>query len=426
MKKLVLIISIFFFFISSIKANDYPNIAVAITNNDGLIGALEKAAANQFYMTHPDIFDFLFIYTTFAPTINIQQGIAIEYTVKGINREGSFTGYGPASTWGSAGKLIGAARMVNIDMYPDNPDVAISTNIISPFAGMTHIELLAHEWSHYWLASLNFKKEGMSYEHTGLRGWEDGANNHWSADFMSGPSVMYGGDITDNGDGTFTYQFGNPKIYGPLDLYAMGFIPPEEVGELFFLCQSSNIDQCREGNPSVPAPKTSSPVVRSGWHKHTVTIDDIIRVHGERKPSYEDAPKHFNIAFIIVAKEGTYPFPHQLERLEQTRLRFQEWFPWATGERATVCTQLDGNCFEEEPDDSELPDDEDETIDENVEIPDDDNGYDPVPDVDVTVDKDKEVEDKDVAVSDTHSQPHDDDDYSFTDDEIGCGCTIIF
>ncbi|HDT11861.1 MAG TPA: hypothetical protein ENN58_03895 [bacterium] len=423
MKNLVLIISLVFLSISSIKANDYPNIAVVNTNSDGLIGVVEKAAANIFYMNHPDVFDFLFVYTSFAPTMNMQQGLAIEYTVKGINREGAFTGYGPASAWGSAGRLIGAARMVNIDMYPDDPDAAISTNPISPYAGMTHIELLAHEWSHYWLASLNFKKEGMNYEHTGLRGWEDGANNHWSGDFMSGPSVMYGGDITDNGDGTFTYQFSNPKKYGQLDLYTMGFIPPEEVGELFFLCKSEDINQCTEGDPSVPAPKTTSPSVKSDRYKHTVTIDDIIRVHGEREPASENAPKHFNIAFILVAKEGFYPLPHQFERLEQTRVRFQEWFSWATGGRATVCTELDGDCSEEEPDE-EILIDEDESIDENTETP-DDNEDDPVPDSEITVDKDNEKEDKDIAVSDTSGETYDDD-YGFDEDETGCGCTMIF
>jgi len=424
MKRVVFGICFLLFAFFSINANDFPHIAVVNTNSDGLIGVVDKAAGNQFYMNHPDIFDFLFVYTSFPPTMNMQQGLAIQYTVKGIGREGNFTGYGPASAWGSAGRLIGAARMVNIDMYPDNPDVAISTNIISPFAGMSHIELLAHEWSHYWLASLNFKKEGMSYDHTGLRGWEDGANNHWSGDFMSGPSVMYGGDITDNGDGTFTYQFGNPKKYGQLDLYAMGFIPPEEVGELFFLCKSSDISQCKEGNPAVPAAKTSPASIKSGLHKHVVTIDDIARSMGVRDPSSENSPKHFNIAFILVAKEGFYPLPHQLQKLENTRVRFEEWFTWATGGRGTVCTRLDGNCFgEEEPDDEPVID-EDEYIDENHEMPDESEIT--KPDPEPMSDKDTETEDKDVSVPDKNNEIQDDEKDFSGEDETGCGCSIIY
>ena len=428
MKKLVF--ALIFCLSFSAYADDFENIAQINTNDDGLIGAIEKSAANFFYMGHPDIYDFLFIYTTFTPTINMQQGIPIQYTVQGIAREG-ITGYGKPADWGSAGKLLGAARMVNIDMYPDDPDAAISTGALSPYQGMSTIELQAHEWSHYWLATMDFRKEGMTENHTGLRGWEDGANNHWNADFMSGPSVMYGGDIVDNEDGTFTYTFSNPKKYGQLDLYTMGLIPPEEVGEMFFTCSSENIEECREGSASVPIAKTAEPKTKSGLYKHVVTIDDVIRAMGERVPACEDSPKHFNIAFIIVSKFGVTPFPQQLQKLENIRVRFQEWFTWATGGRATVCTELDGDCENstEQPDeDTETADEDtavetpDETVDESV--PDETETVDEeeTPDVTETTDEEEitdNTEENDESTSENPDNP-------FIDDEVGCGCTLVF
>lgn len=430
MKKLIittlLLTAIFF----KSYANDYPNIAVVNTNNDGLIGVVEKSAAQLFYMNHPDIYDFLFIFTTFTPSINMQQGIPIQYTVEGINRDpGIINPYGSPDAWGSGGKLLGAARMCNIDQYPDDPDVQISTGLLNPYSGMSTVELLAHEWSHYWLAAMDFKKEGMSENHTGLRGWEDGANQHWSGDFMSGPSVMYGGDITDNGDGTFTYQFDNPKKYGPLDLYVMGFIPPEEVGELFFLCSSTDIEQCREGNPAVPANKTSPDSVKTGWTKHTVSIEDIIRAMGERVPTSADSPKHFNVAFIIANKEGIMPFPNQLQRLETLRVRFQEWFTWATDGKATICTELDGDCENgEENDDDPAVDEDVPVVDDNVETPDETTETpDEEKDEEIQDDKEEETVDDETNDEQIGEATDETDNQEFIEDEsVGCGCTVIF
>lgn len=418
--------------LSYLHSDDYPNIAVINTNDDGLIGVVEKSAAKQFYMNHADIYDFVFIYTTFTPSINMQQGIPIQYTVQGIDRNpGMMNPYGKPADWGSFGKLIGAARMCNIDQYPDDPDAQISTGIINPYSGMSTIELQAHEWSHYWLSAMDFKKEGMVKNHPGLRGCEGtggemGAcepNQHWNASFMSGPSVMYGGDITDNEDETFTFQFDNPKKYGQLDLYVMGLIPPEEVGDLFFLCESSDIEQCREGSPAIPANKTSPDSVKSGLTKHTVTIEDIVRAMGERIPTSAESQKHFNIAFIIANKEGFYPFPNQIQRLENIRVRFQEWFTWATDGKATVCTELDGNCANDISDDDPI-DDEDVSIDENIETSDETTE---VPDEG----KDEEIKDDTESVDDNNhvkddiSEKTDDNTNELIDDESGCGCTVV-
>ncbi len=402
-----------------------PNIAA------GAIGALEMVAGQEFYKTHPDNFDFLVVFTTFTPAMNMQQGLPIQFTVKGINREG-ISLYGPPSKWGSAGRLIGGTRMCHIDQYPDDPDVPISNNPLSPFAGMTTVELLAHEFSHYWLMAMDFRKEGMTENHTGLRGWEDGANQHWNSFASSGPSVMYGSHIVDNGDGSFTQIFSQPRRYGPLDQYVMGLRAPEEVPPTLFLCNYADINQCKEGSPAIPAPKNIPDKIITNMYGHYVTIDDIIRAMGPRIPSAAESPKHWNVAFIIINQPGVEPFPNQLERLETLRVRFQEWFSWATDYRATICTELDGDCGNVEPgDDDTLPDEEidDEWVDDD-EWPDEmESDETPMSD-ETTVDdgqpdtaeKPDTAEQPDSAVTDTGGG----DVVLIGEEESGCGCSVIW
>ncbi|HNT27141.1 MAG TPA: hypothetical protein PKH10_03085, partial [bacterium] len=372
MKRSILLVAILSVFTLHAQNYDVGNIAVVhgdASIASGLIGVLEQAAGQQFYMTHGDLFDFLIIYTTFTPQINMQQGVPIVDAAQGIGRENVGFLYGPASKWGSAGRLKGGVRMIHVDKYPDDPDA----NMAFPLAGLTSVELLAHEFSHYWLSAMDFKKEGAADPHTGLRGWEDGANQHWNHYFSSGPSVMYGSHIVDNGDGSFTFDPATPRKYGPLDQYVMGLRTPEEVGSLFFLCSYADIASCLEGSPSLPTPHTGSIDTISNMYKHEVTMDDILRAMGPRVPAAADAQHDFNAAFIIINLPGVEPFPNQLTRLETLRVRFQEWFSWATDGRGTLCTELDGDCGNVEPTDDDVAPDDTVTDDivTDTELPDD-------------------------------------------------------
>ncbi len=427
MKKLIFSVFLMVTLSLQLFSNEYPHIAVVHTDADNklIMGVTEKAAANIFYQMYPDIFDFLIFYTTFNPAMNMQQGMPIQHPIEGIGREG-WSLYAPPGDWGSAGRLQGAAKMCHIDQYPPFPDDVMPAFMLR---GLTSIELLAHEMGHFWHAAMNFRKEGMAEDHTGLRGWEGleesaGPNQHWNSDFASGPSVMYGHDIVDNEDGTFTYYYDTPRKFGPLDMYVMGLIPPEEMGELFFLCGSSDIENCRQGSAGMPGAKTQSPWTRDNWHKHVVTIDDIVRAMGERKPHHNDAQKHFNVGFIIVNKPGVTPFPEQMEKVERIRVRYEEWWSWATDGKSTICTRLDGDCSEEqeEPDDTEYKDDAYEYPDENTVVPDDE----PVaeqPDDNEVVDDTAEFDD---SGSDDKEKETTDDPPYFYDDETGCSCGLIY
>lgn len=430
---MILTVALLLAFSLGAQTYDVGNIAVVHGGPNiagGAIGVAEQIAAQEFYKTHGDLFDFVIVFTTFTPAINMQQGLPIVDAAQGIGRDGIGVIYGPPSKWGSAGRLKGGVRMCHIDQYPDDPDA----NMAWPLSGLTSVELLAHEFSHFWLAAMDFKKEGDAEPNTGLRGYEnDSVNQHWNYYFSSGPSVMYGSHIVDNGDGSFTFYAGEPRKYGPLDQYVMGLRAPEEVGPLFFLCDYPDISLCKEGNPALPTPHTAAPETVSGKYKHEVTMDDIIRAMGPRVPSAAESQHDFTAAFIIINQPGIEPFPNQLERLDTLRVRFQEWFSWATDGRGTLCTELDGDCTNVEPGDDDVmpdesvddewtPDEEwpDETVFDEVVITDETTVDSELPD---TVEMPDTAEQPDGAVTDTGSGG---DVVLVGEDEKGCGCSIVW
>jgi hypothetical protein len=165
--------------------------------------------------------------------------------------------------------------------------------------------------------------------------------------------------------------------------------------------------------------------VRNNVTKHVVTIEDVIRAMGTRVPSSAEAPKHFNVAFIMVNKPGILPFPQQLEKLDKIRKRYQEWWTWATDGRSTICTELDGDCSSDIPDD-EPANDDNESVDDSVETPDETTE---VPDEvkDEEIQDDTEKDDKNEPIKDDISETPDDQTDDFIEDEsTGCGCTVVF
>ncbi len=427
MRKPVLFFAVFLLSVVSLYGDPYENIAVVHGGpniSGGAINVAERIAANEFYKTHPDIYDFIIVYTTFTPVMNMQQGIMLQSAAEGIGRDPSFwSPHGTPTDWGSEGRLLGGARMCNIDQYPWNPDDPMPF----PLRGLSSIELLAHEMGHFWLSAMNYKKEGASEGSGGLRGCEGATetercspNQHWNSDFSSGPSVMYGHHIVDNEDGTFTYYYDTPRKFGQLDQYVMGLRAPEEVDPMFYLCRSQ---PCHEGNPSLPGSKTSSPSTVS-FEKIEVTMDDIIREMGPRKPSHEEAKKHFNIAFILLNEPGFWPFPEQFAKLDAIRVRYEEWWYWATDGRSTICTRLDGNCdVEEEAPDDDMNDDDQEYPDEWHVEPDD--GHTEQPDMDKSEPDDIEKEEEIIPDDDTAAGEKTDDIWDSFDDETGCSCSFI-
>ncbi len=87
-----------------------------------------------------------------------------------------------------------------------------------------------------------------------------------------------------------TPRIGSP-VFNDLDLYLMGLLPPDQVGDhIVFVNQEQARTQPCTGLFTGPTT--------------TVRISDIVSAVGPRVPHYSVAPKHFRIATIIVSKDG--------------------------------------------------------------------------------------------------------------------------
>ena len=289
-------------------------------------GLCVNHAGIAFYATHPDNYDVLIFFTNkvLGALFDVKMGFPVQSSVAGIGLEPGL--FNPSQV-GSAGRLIQCLKMGSMHDMPDNPQDLYSIPKI------TGIELVAHEIGHQWMAWVMLDMNDGRGPIGILRGFEnDAPNGHWSAWFNSG-SVMYGGILTDNGDGTFTDCSGARK-YGPLDQYLMGLRSAEEVGPLWYV----NVDGSNEGSPSMPFVRDSCSSF-SGT-RVDFTIDDIIRANGARVPA--SSPCHLKVGFAIVHEPGLPPTPEQIAKIDRYRTQLEAWWPAGTDNRGSIDASLSG------------------------------------------------------------------------------------
>ena len=333
-----------------------PGVALATTMDVGDIALIEDVdgsitnaamfpnvflseAACEFYNTgHPDAYDALFVFAT--STSPIQQGWTVKSTTEGIGR----TSYDSTATFcASSGRLRITVNMGNIGPLPMNPDDNAPIVLFYPLDG---IELMAHEFGHHWMASVNFDRGNgvecllRGYEPTGSNndfgdmcsgGTMSEFNQHWSYNFNS-CSLMYGSCIEDLGGGQFRYTYNDPK-YSQLDQYLMGLRSADEVDPMFVVDTGE-----LSGTASLPMPHGNT-VEHSGT-RVDVTIDDIIRQEGPRNPVTDQC--HWKAAIILVHAAGTHPTAEDIQKVENYRVRWEEYYDWATDHRGSFDTRLDG------------------------------------------------------------------------------------
>jgi hypothetical protein len=149
--------------------------------------------------------------------------------------------------------------------------------------------ILDHELGHAWSAGL-----GTAYD---LSRCDDCYGPHWNpltdiagqmSAFVFHPDAPSGaGHLLDNGDGTWRIdrEPGDNTPYSELDLYAMGLIPASEVGPVSLLVDPDLTDVSRVTCSNV----------------EIFTIDDIIAAEGgPRVPAYDDSPRRFDVAMVVV------------------------------------------------------------------------------------------------------------------------------
>ena len=297
------------------------NVFVLPISEDLIFASLQFSDyASSFYTHFEDEFDFLIFVTSLYQFES--QWLSNQRKRKGgayyINVSNDVHGIGRPikavhNRWGSEGRLQGMIAM-------------------SDYTGMNQEWLVSHELMHRW---------GNHIIPPG---------SHW--DFMSAFGLLGGfdiADLVDLGGGRYAVRapwraggtFGFHEVYSPIELYLAGFIPAEEVPDIWvaegvkMLRDPEGRIALTEGRYQIWVPSNVS----------TYTIEDIIAEHGKRVPDWSHSQREFRAAVILLIDEHHPATKWQLDELSSYVATFSHAGPddiegnnffETTGGRATI------------------------------------------------------------------------------------------
>jgi uncharacterized protein (TIGR03437 family) len=286
-------------------------------------GALEidvTTAAQKFYETHEDAYDYLVFYNNLGIGAGTS-AVAWESTV----RNGR-TGYGDAlidigAGYGSASRLQAVINMGPLSQYPEDPNGILSKRSA---ARDTPLTVLAHEAGHLFLAFASIRDPNDPTARPMLD-----QQGHWNFGFNSEASLMEGNRIEDRGPGVSPRfrTVATVEGYSPLDQYLMGLRAPEEVPPTF-LARTWTFWRMPQAG------------VEFDGERRDITVQDLILSEGRRTPDHTVSQRRFRFAVIFVVAEGTEPEPSELATVDRYRTEFEQFFAKVTGNRATADTSL--------------------------------------------------------------------------------------
>jgi hypothetical protein len=292
------------------------------------VGELEVdpvLAARAFYAAHHDEYDFLVLCTNF-PTqlaagafLAYHQAIANDVTGLGyalVRTDELFDNTTLYTGKPAAGRLQSFVHLNNVNDFPADPHA----QYVRPYSTTT---LLAHEMGHRWLARVWLSVPGTGPEPL-LLGRQ---GTHWSFFFNSGSSPLEGNSWAGDTQGFSTLDV--LLGYGPLDLYLMGMMGPDDVPpeSLWYVDAPQDFQPAADvyGNPwywgSWPTPGVSCRGTRRDF-----TVRDVVLTNGIRLPAYPDARRDFRAAFALVTPDAQAVTAEQLAKLAALRDSFQTWF----------------------------------------------------------------------------------------------------
>lgn len=276
--------------------------------------------SRKFYETHPDVYDFIIVYSAIPTNFNSANGLTVK---NGIRGNGSFfPDQDDTAKYGSNGKLLGY--------------VFIPTSLGLDAGGEVDLlEILAHEVSHHWLMFIGDSatcKDNpnssvkCSKTPTGFRVSRDGA--HWSSNvdtLVRENGVVFknpigGSALQMNTDGycSLVSATGNGVRFNDLDLYLMGFLPASEAKSIYWydITDASDLGQkCTQ---------------------NTIGVQDIINIEGARQPAYPSAQRDFKVAFILLTAPGQSATSQQISRMNYIINNFSETWYQATRKTSKI------------------------------------------------------------------------------------------
>ena len=281
------------------------------------------AVVDDFYATHGDSYDFLYIITDFDAALG---GDAFAYyvnlrnDVRGIGQDPSASAPPPPV---SAARLQGYINLANIARYPNLPTTR--------FLNANHaLSILGQEQGHRWGTFIKAPGSdpkvllGRDNEH-----WSFFANTESTVSRPAAPrsSSMEGNTWADNGNGSFT-SVNLVDGYSRWDHYLMGLRPPEQVPDMFVITNPTGTFSNATSSPR--------PGVTVRGTRKTISINDVIQANGPRLPDASSAPKSFRAAWVLVTMPGAQPAGATLSKLLRYRLAWESYFNQATDYLASL------------------------------------------------------------------------------------------
>ena len=278
-------------------------------------------AAQRFYETHEDAYDYLVFYNALGVTAG-SGVVAFEVTVRNQR-----TGFGDTiveagAEYGSPRRLQAVLNMGQLTQYPLDPNGILPQRFTSRD---TPITVLSHEAGHLFLAFASVRDP----DNPTSRPMLGRQTAHWNFTFNSEASLLEGNRIEDKGSGA-SPRFETVAVtqgFSPLDQYLMGLRPKEEVPPMFYVSGAGI-------NSFFPPPPQVG--VRFDGQRRDVGIDDVITEMGRRVPDHTVAQRKFRFGFVLVVPKGVEPDPAWLEQVESYRAGFESYYFRAAGERATA------------------------------------------------------------------------------------------
>lgn len=260
-------------------------------------------AYKLFRLKHPDIYDFVTFFTDTASGMPPQGGSSwyrfVFNDTQGIGFPSNF-----------------------------NQRAAYGTNRLQGimFLNQGHFPLwryvMLQEQGHRWGSFAPYRDTAAGADTTDhmLGGW-----GHWAAEFDDDRSPMdYDTHdwIATNGQFARTSLTSDQREYSTLDLYLMGALGPEEVGDSYLLSGLTNVG----GNNFTAT-------------KKLLRLENFVWANGARVPSAATSQKQLKNAFVVLTK--SFDQSHDLaDRIDTLRRRFEADFSAATQGLMDVDTTL--------------------------------------------------------------------------------------
>ncbi|MEI9812709.1 MAG: hypothetical protein WDO18_08550 [Acidobacteriota bacterium] len=286
------------------------------------------AAAQRFYQTHDDAYDYLVFYNALG--VPASQGVvAYELTARSQG-----TGFGDppidyGTDYGSRRELKAVLNLGPTTQYPADPFGIVSSR---GTIGDTPVSILSHESGHLWLALTSVPSPTNAFYPpmlgTGLA--------HWAFPFNSDASYLEGNRIEDLG------ATANPRFrtvatvehYSALDQYLMGLRAAQDVPPTFAVLDSG------QANPRAPQKGVSFNGTRLD-----IPVVDVIQASGRRTPDATVSQRTFRMAFVMIVPEDAdlsagSSSSNAIAQVDAYRKAFETTFVTATDGRAKMITSL--------------------------------------------------------------------------------------